>query len=343
MRGILISSVEEKAGKTSLILALNEIFSGYKTAYFKPFGTSPVREGEFLVDEDLKIVEENFSKSLNPIVLDMPYAEFVYSSDSVELKKAIIEAYEELDADIVFVEGSSEYKVGKSLGISDDMVAEILDLKVLVIAKYSNDFVIDRVLTAKDVFKERLRKVLINQLTGYKTSYVSAVVGKVFAENDLSVVGVLPRDPLLAGMSIEEVREAVEGEFVVKAEEGIIEHFIIGAMSKRSAEKFLAEKDNLAVITGGDRKDIQLLALNYSNVKCLILTGNLYPERDVIEKASRKGVSVIVVPEDTLTTTEQLEEAMRKAKIKGKEKIERMVELVKMHVNVDEIEKYIFD
>ncbi len=340
MSAILISSVEKKAGKTSILLALNEILSKHKTAYLKPFGTSPVRRGEVLVDEDVLIAENHFEVCLNPVVLDMPYAEFVYSTDPVELKKAIIEAYKEVDADVVFVEGSSEYKVGKSLGISDDIVAEILDLKVLLIAKYSDDFVIDKVLTAKEVFKERLKKVVINQLTGYKTSYVSSVAGRVFAENDLNVVGVLPKDPLLAGMFLEEVREAVDGEFVVRSE-GIVEHFIIGAMSKKSAEKFLAEKENLAVITGGDRRDIQNLALAYDNVRCLILTGNIYPEKDVIEKARERGVSIIVVPEDTLTTTERLEEAINAAKIRGTEKFERIVELVKMHVNVGELEDYI--
>ena len=342
MSGILISSVERKAGKTSLLLALNEVLSGYKAAYLKPFGVDPVRKGDVLVDEDAIIAEEYFEVSVNPVVLDMPYVEFVYSTDPVELKRAIIESYKEIDADVVFVEGSSEYKVGKSIGISDDIVAEILDLKVLLVAKYSDDFVIDKVLTAKEVFKERLKKVVINQLTGYKTSYVNAVAGRVFAENDLSIAGILPKDSLLAGMFLEEVRRAVDGEFVVKSE-GIIEHFIIGAMSKESAEKFLAGKENLAVITGGDRKDIQSLALSYNNVKCLILTGNIYPEKEIVERAREKGISIIVVPEDTLTTTERLEGAMNDAKIRGREKFERIVELVKMHVNVEELEKYIFD
>ncbi len=343
MTGVLISSAESKSGKTGIILALNEIFSEYRTAYFKPFGTSPVRVGEEVVDEDVVIASQRFEECYHSVTLNMPYAEFIYSSDPVSLKKEIIEKFEEIKAEVIFVEGSSEYKTGKAIGISDDMIAEILDLKVVLVAKYSSDFVVDRILTAKEVFGERLRKVIVNQLAGYKTSYINSVVGKVLSENDLSLAGVLPRDPVLAGMFVREVREAIQGEFVVEPmEDVIIEHFIIGAMSKESAEKFLSEKENLAIITGGDRKDIQTLALSFGNVRCMILTGNIYPDREVVRKAREKGVPIILVPEDTLTTTEKLEEALRNAKIRGEEKIKRITELVKTHVNVKELEEYIF-
>ncbi|MBM4082116.1 MAG: hypothetical protein FJ278_20590, partial [Planctomycetes bacterium] len=74
-----------------------------------------------------------------------------------------------------------------------------------------------------------------------------------------------------------------------------------GAMNVDAALKHFHMVPNKAVITGGDRADIQLAALETST-KCLILTGDLYPNDIIIGRAEQAGVPIIVVRTDTAAT-----------------------------------------
>ena len=348
MKGILISSVEEFSGKSSIIVGLGKIFQemGYEVGYFKPFGVNTVKVGERLVDEDAQTTAENLGldSDVTAVVLSSPYIEFISYADQVELKKTIIDKYTELSKgkDIMLVEGSLDYKTGRAVGISDFNIAEMLNLKVLMVAKYTNDYVIDKIINSKDIFRERLKKVIINQLTGYKTTYIQAIAGKVLKDIGIDVVGVLPKDPILAGVFVNEIKRELNGEFLVKPDRDvIIEHLIIGAMSPQSALKYFRETKNAALITGGDRTDLLRVALENKNIECLILTGNLEPEEVIIKKAEERKVPVIIVSEDTLTTMDRLKELFGKARLRGEVKVKRIVNLVKTHVNVKDILEYI--
>ena len=60
------------------------------------------------------------------------------------------------------------------------------------------------------------------------------------------------------------------------------------------------------MITGGDRPDIQLAALETST-KCLILTGNLHPSPIILNRAEELGVPMILVGQDTMTAMQTIE------------------------------------
>ncbi|AKG92542.1 BioD-like N-terminal domain of phosphotransacetylase [Geoglobus ahangari] len=348
VRSVLISSVEEYSGKSSIIVGLGRILQseGYEVGYFKPFGVSATKVGEELVDEDAFTTARNLGleDDVVGVVLDRPYIEFIPYADPVEVKRKIVEKYEELSKgrDVLFVEGSTDYKTGRAIGIGDPVVAELLNLKVLMVARYRNDFVVDKLLNSKDVFGERLGKVIINQLSGYKTTYVQAISSKVLERAGLDVIGVLPKDPVLAGVFVSEIRSALNGEFLVEPErDDVIEHLIIGAMSPQSALKYFRETRNAALITGGDRSDILRVALEVHNIKCLILTGNLEPERIILSMAEERKVPVILVSEDTLTTMTQLEQVFGRARLTGEVKLRRIEELVRSNLKIEEVKRYL--
>jgi len=112
----------------------------------------------------------------------------------------------------------------------------------------------------------------------------------------MKLLGVLPHDPLLAGLSVSEIADALNGEWLVKPrdEDVIIESFLIGAMSPPSALKYFRRARKAALVTGGDRADLQNLALETSNIKCLLLTGHLEPPGTILGKAEEKEVPVIL-------------------------------------------------
>ncbi len=352
MKSLLVSSVEEYSGKSAVIIALGLILrdKGFKVGYFKPFGVGTTRiGGDQLVDEDAYntacvLDTGDDMEDVCPIKLDSPYVEFICSAaaDPEELKKRVRDSYNRIsaDKDIVLVEGAVEYKVGRALGLCDPDVSSALDLEVLMVVKYTNDFVIDRILTARELFGERLKFVLFNQLAGYKKTYIESIVERFLKPNGMDLIGVLPHDPLLAGLFATEIADALNGEWLVKPKPGedvIIEEFLIGAMSPPSALKYFRRVRQAALVTGGDRADLQNLALETGNIKCVLLTGNLEPPGTMLGKAEEKGVPVIMVADDTLTTVEKLDEVFGKARIKGEVKIRKIKELVERFVDLEKL------
>ncbi len=348
MKSLLVSSIEEYSGKSALIIALGLILrdKGFKVGYFKPFCVGTTRIGEQLVDEDAY----NTASVLNtgddiedvcPVKLDKPYVEYVCSTDPVSLKRRVMDSYKRISEgkDVVLVEGAVEYKVGRALGLSDLDVSSALDLDALMVVKYTSDFVIDGILIAKELFGARLKFVLFNQLAGYKKAYVKEITQRFLKRNGLEMLGSLPYDPLLAGLFVSELGEALNGEWLVKPEEDvIIEEFLIGAMSPPAALKYFRRVRQAALITGGDRADLQNLALETGNIKCLLLTGHLEPPATMLGKAEEKGIPVILVADDTLTTMEKVDNVFGKARIRGDAKIRRIKELVERFIDLKSLE-----
>jgi len=350
MKSLQISSIEEYSGKSAFIIALGIILRemGYKVGYFKPFGVKTSYLDGKLIDEDAYNTAEVLGISdeidyVCPILLDKPYVEFVHLAEPEELRKKIIDSYNKIseDKDVVLVEGAVDYKVGRSIGICDLTISTILDTKVLMVVKYSNDFVLDRLLASKELFEEKLGLALFNQITGYKRTYIEAVAGALLQKSGMDLVGMIPKDSILAGLFVSEIRKSLSGEFLVEGQDMIIEQLIIGAMSPQSAIKYFRNARNAALITGGDRLDLHLVALESMNIKCLILTGNLKPPQVVLEKAKERNIPVILVRDDTLTTTEKLDEIFGKSRVRGDVKVNRVKELVESFVDLKKIAEYI--
>jgi BioD-like phosphotransacetylase family protein len=123
--------------------------------------------------------------------------------------------------------------------------------------------------------------------------------------------------------------EIISGE---EKREELVENFSIGAMNIESALKYFRRVRNKAVITGGDRSDIQLAALETST-KCLILTGNLFPNEIIIGQAEEVGVPIILVKNDTLSTVERIETSLSRLRLRGERKVKRALELINKEVN----------
>ena len=349
MKSVLVSSIDEYSGKSALIIALGLILreKGYHVGYFKPFGIGTTRIGDQLIDEDayntVTVLDTGGAlEDVCPVTLNRPYVEFARTANPEELQKSVVDAYERIadGKDVVLVESGGEYKFGKALGLYDLDVSALLDLDILMIAKYTSDFVLDQILTARDLLGERLRFIVFNQLAGYKTAYVTAINERFLQKKGVELLGTLPFIPLLAGLSVREIAAALNGEWLIKCkpgEEVIIEELLIGAMSPPAALKYFRRVRRAALITGGDRADLQNLALETGTINCLLLTGNLEPTGAILGKAEEKGVPVILVADDTHTTLEKVDEALGKARIRGDAKIAKIKELAERFLDLDRL------
>ena len=91
-----------------------------------------------------------------------------------------------------------------------------------------------------------------------------------------------------------------------------------------------------AIITGGDRADIQMAALS-TDTSCLVLTGGLYPPKPVIAKAYEVGVPILVTRHNTMEAAEMVEHLIARIDPDDAGKIDRIAQVVKQHVDLDAV------
>ena len=120
-------------------------------------------------------------------------------------------------------------------------------------------------------------------------------------------------EEMTLAISIGELADITQGEILNSPERSgtLVENLMVGAMCVDPAPLYFSLKSNKAVITRGDRADIQLGALE-TETECLILTGGFKPLPSIIQRAEEKQVPIITVGEDTQTTLAKLEEGLSK-------------------------------
>jgi BioD-like phosphotransacetylase family protein len=205
-------------------------------------------------------------------------------------------------------------------------------------------FAVDRILcdfkTIDDL--DMIAGVILNEVPDSEYEKVTELVVPFLENRGITVFGVIPQDATLRSVTISDIIEDLHGEVLAGADhlDNLVEHYFVGAMEVNSAIKYFRRAPNSAVITGGDRSDIQLAAIE-AKVRCLILTGNLRPSEAVLGSAEHADIPVILVRGDTMGTIERVEHLIGRARIKQDMKLNRIVELIENNVDVDTIAKAI--
>jgi hypothetical protein len=95
---------------------------------------------------------------------------------------------------------------------------------------------------------------------------------------------------------------------------------------------------NSAIIVGGDRSDVQLVALE-GGAPCLILTGNLYPNDIILTRSEVLGVPIIVVRDDTYTVAKKMENIQISHKLRDIVKINQATQIINSNVDFQAIKE----
>ncbi|MCL4416517.1 MAG: phosphotransacetylase family protein [Actinobacteria bacterium] len=339
-------SNEAYSGKSSICIALGKILikRGLRVGYMKPAGTLPARIKGITVDEDAQYIKEVLEikdelGDISPIVLTRNYyREGLRDEDfSKNFLNIIEKSYQKIrqSKDIVLLEGAKNIENGLFLGISSKEICARLKAKAILIMKYSSE-IVDTVLLAKEYMGECLGGIIINWIPQNQTEYINDLILPYFAKKEITVFGCIYLDKTLSSVTIKEIADLIEGKIISaknKVDE-LITSFMIGAMSEEQALSYFRKQADKAVITGGDRADVQLAALE-TDTKCLILTGNFQPPTVVTSRAEELGVPIVLVPFDTLTTMEKINEIMGRVRFHEFTKIDKIIEVVSSHINID--------
>ncbi len=328
------------SGKSSICVGVGKKFieDGMKVGYMKPIGTLPTREGGITTDEDAQYISSILNvkddlANITPIVLTQQYVrqglrEEKFANDFLD---NIEEAYNKVkeSKDLVVLEGAKSVEDGCFLGISSREISKRLKAKTILVMRYNTE-IVDQILCAKEFLDDSFGGVIINWVPRSQIEFLKELVLPFLEKRKITVLGFIPSNKILSSVSIKEMAESLNGQ-VICAEDKIdelVESFMVGAMGQEQALKYFRRKSNKAVITGGDRADVQLAALE-TPTKCLILTGNFQPSSVVLGRAEELGIPMILVNYDTLTAVEKVEEIIGHVRFHEMKKIDKIVEVVK--------------
>jgi BioD-like phosphotransacetylase family protein len=339
MATLYITSTETFSGKSALCagLAKRLLHDGFGIGYMKPVSTG-LRLADGLVDEDAEFFKQTFDlpdslDDMVPIGIAPRTVEAILKGeDDTDFVARLTSAYGRIaeGRDIVILEGGCNLREGYLIGLPTPLVGDLLAARELVVIKYNDDMqVLDDALTARVRLGKSLIGVVLNAIPRQRMPFVQEVVRPALVERDVPVLAVLPQERLLLSISVGELAGFLSGRILCGADkvDELVEHLMVGAMSVDSALTYFRRKPNKAVITGGDRPDIQLAALETST-KCLILTGNLQPSPIILGRAEEVGVPMILVRQDTLSAVEVIERFFGKTRFHLDKKIQRFEEML---------------
>ncbi|QLK25212.1 phosphotransacetylase family protein [Natrinema zhouii] len=346
---LLVSSLEESTGKTAITLALARLAAaeGDSVGYMKPKGTRLQSNVGKTLDEDPLLARELLEleaeiHDLEPVVYSPTFVEQAIRGreDPDELRERVREAFETLaaDHDRMFVEGGGRYDVGGIVDLTDADIADLLDARVLLVAPYEIPADIDDVIAAAETFGDRLAGVVFNDVPDAAYDQLETDMVPFLEGRGIPVHGVLPSERELSGVTVAELADELGASVLVdEGQDGYVERFTVGAMGPDSALRHFRRTKDAAVITGGDRAEIHTAALEAPGIHCLILTGGHRPSGAILGQASEKGVPILAVQTDTLTTVERAEDIVRSGRTRDADTVDRMERLLSDHAAVDSI------
>ncbi len=338
MTSLYVASTETFVGKSAVCAGLLTRLrkDGHTVSYMKPVSVSVTHTPDAVLDEDAAFLRETFDLSASleqiaPVLLRRSTIEAVLRGEQRDWAAQVRAAYAAVskDADVTILEGTNSWSEGALVDLSADRVVDLLDAPMLLVVRYRTTLAVDAILSVQRFVGKRLCGVLLNQIEETRLDFVQSHIVPFLEQHNIPVFGLIPQDQTLAGIPLDELIEAVGGKVVGGgAVEGkIIESLMIGAMGAEASLAHFRRRPNKVVVTGGDRMDLQLAALETST-NALILTGNFYPNQQVLDRAVQRDVPLIVVADDTLTAVERVESLFGHVRFHQRNKLDHFVGLL---------------
>jgi uncharacterized protein len=336
--------MEACSGKSAVLLGLaNQLQQqGVEVSYSKPLGNF-YENGKEHEEADVELMQRWLG--LNAEQVFAPLVGLDAESQRQRLIGADTQDYQALLRQqvtdrLLCLEGGSTLWEGRIFQLSAIQIAEVTDAQVLLVMRYQSIQSIERLFAAQDRLGDRLLGVVLNDVPESELALVKDEIVPALEKAGIAVLGTLPQNRTLRSVSVGELVKRLNAEVLCRPDrlDLLVESLSIGAMNVSAALDYFRRARCMAVVTGGDREDIQLAALETST-QCLILTGHLSPQPYIIRRAEDLEIPIISVDYDTLTTVEIVENAFARIRIQEPVKVAIIRQLMAEHFQFDRFQK----
>jgi len=337
MVGIYVGSTSGYSGKNLIAMGLGLKFQkdGLNVGYIKPVGAVPVEKDGKMGDEDAFFVQDVLGlkedpELVTPVLVTEDFKTKAFGGLTHDLMGDIKRSYEAVSKgkDVTIVAGSGSMYSGKYCNVD-------AGIKSIVIDRCAKELNYDYLVVLKDALGEQLIGTILNDIPADYTDEVKNRLVPFLERSGVKVLGILPRDPLLGAVQVGELAQRLGGRVVTAKDKAdrVVENFLIGSMQVENFMTHFRKNKNTAIIMGGDRSDVQLVALE-GECPCLILTGNIYPNDIILTRAEVKGIPIIIVRDDTFTMSKKMDAILSRLKLRDMVKIQQGAQVVNNSVDI---------
>lgn len=343
----MITSTRAGAGKTTVALgqSLQWKENGLKIGYFKPWADRIQYQESDALDKDSVLFAQTLALQQAPHELSLIYNYPKLAGDNRNTEEELLQSLEERhnqlanDKDCLIVEGPRNCFHGTYAELGAGSIARRLDAETILVAKGDSSLVADRIIACTRLFRSfdvKVRGVIVNRAED--PEHVHSELEPPLKRKGIEILTVLPEISDLASLTPRLIANGL-GASVLAGEEGLdkqIRNTHVGAMTISKALGPMRKFKDIALITGGDRTDMQLAAFEVS-INCFILTGGIYPEPTVLAKADDLNVPVLLVSEFTYQTARKIEHMVPTVEARDRDKIRKIRKLIGNPLNISTI------
>lgn len=343
---LLIGSTEAYSGKSATVVGLSHQLQkkGLDIAYGKPVGSNFEEDRDTVGEADVEFIKQTLALSphrLLPTLLNLnatTVKKRLNGQDKTNYQQEARQYLQKTSSDLVLLEGAGTLTEGILFDLSLPQVAQAVDAAVLLVVRYKSVLSIEALLAAKLSLGKSLVGVLLNDIPADELEFANTQMRPYLEQQNIPVLGMLPKNDLLRSVSVAELVKQLQADVLCRGDRLnlMVESLAIGAMNVNSALKYFRKRRNMAVVTGGDRVEIQLAALE-SSTQCLILTGQLPPPDFILNKAEELEIPILSVDLDTLSTVEIVDRAFGQVRLHESIKVDCIRQLMQEHFDVERL------
>ena len=359
IKTVFITSTEPYSGKSIVSLGLINMLLGkaQKIGYFKPIVSRPAGQHK---SDHIKTVLSYFDM---PITYDEAHAfswdEAMHQSETGsqgEMIDTIIRKYKQLEDkyDFTVIEGTDYQGEGSAFEFEvNASIAKNLGAPVIAVISGDNKTtaqIANSAITIVRNFEAREIQVLALIANKISAEQVDDVRELLTAQLPPEVtVTIIPAMRELQAPTMKEICENLNATLLFGEERlsNQVDNFVTGAMQVPNFLNYI--KDNLLIITPGDRGDIIIAALqanlstSYPQIAGIVLTADTIPEEPIIRliEGLQTVVPIISVKTGTFQTTTEIGNIRSKITADNTKKIQLAIDVFNKYVDVAKLDQQI--
>jgi BioD-like phosphotransacetylase family protein len=343
MERLVIASMHENAGKTSMIVGMGKAL-GKKIGYMKPFGDRMLYRKKRLWDTDSAAITNIFGLDMPPddmtIGFDHSKLRFMYNEKTIKAK--FLQDCEDVEKgnDLIFIEGGRGPRNGMSVYLDVLSTARYSGGKLIfVLAGDDNSILDDTTFIKKHLNLKGIdfRGVILNKINSIEDFQDHCL--PLIKASGIEVLGMVPYMKELTSYSVSYLSERLFAKVIVGGS-GMardVKKIVIGAMRADAVMDLpLFKTSGKVVITSGDRSDMISAALE-TNTAAIVLTNNILPTSVLISKAESENIPLLLVAADTYQTAKQVDTLQPLITKDDTDKINMLERTVKERIKLNRI------
>ncbi|MBD3204565.1 AAA family ATPase [Candidatus Woesearchaeota archaeon] len=341
MKKYTICSLRHSAGKTSVIIGMAKSLKK-KISYLKPLGDRAHYLNNDLLDYDAELIKSvlNLKQDKKDIVLGFDYSKIRYLFKEQSVKQKLKELSESHKSDILFVEAGRDITYGSYVNLDPLSLAKHMQTKLILVISGDEKTIIDDTTFVKNWIRHSeidfagIIITRVGDINEFKKKYMDHL-----KQLSINIIGILPYEKVLTYPTAEYISDNLKAK-VIAGEKGLkntIKNIFVGAMSTDAAfRKPLFSQENKLIITGGDRSDMILAAID-TDTTAVVLTNGILPPSNIISKASEKNMPLILVSDDTFKAAKKIDDMEVILTERDDKKIELITAMVKKNIDLDSL------